>query len=75
MLNSRFFNQITVDANKTTLEKRSQNIDKFIGEISWYLEIPQGLKHYIPQILDYSLDREDAFLKMEYCGHQNLGDS
>ena len=71
-INKRYFNQIKVDCNKGTIEKKSMNIDKFIGEIKWYLELPLELQCYVPRVFEYSLDRNDAFIKMEYYGYPCL---
>jgi hypothetical protein len=73
-LNTRFFNSITIDKGKPILVKRSDNPETLINEINWYLEIPVSLKCYIPQILDYSIESDDAFVSMEYYGYPSLSD-
>jgi hypothetical protein len=73
-LNTRFFNNITIDKGKPILVKRSDNPETLINEINWYLEIPVSLKCYIPQILDYSLEPNDVFVSMEYYGYPSLSD-
>jgi len=73
-INTRFFNKIDIDEHKAIIRKTSENIDSFLGEIKWYLELPSSLRHYIPQIFDYSLHREEPFIEMEYYGYPSLSD-
>jgi len=73
-INKRFFNKILIDKKRAILEKRSKNIDSFLNEIRWHLELPSQLKCYVPQIFDYSLNRNNPFLKMEYYGYPLIGD-
>jgi hypothetical protein len=72
--NSRFFNRIVIDSNKTILEKRSNRVKKFREEIKWYLNIPSSLRWLIPKIHTYSLDKTNTFIRMEYYHHSTLGD-
>jgi hypothetical protein len=71
-LNTRFFNNITVEKGKPILIKRSDNPETLINEINWYLKFPAALKCYVPQILDYSTKPDDAFISMEYYGYPSL---
>lgn len=69
---TRVFNSIEVDQNKGTMIKRSQNVDKFLDEIRWYLKIPSSLQYLLPRIYDYSLDRDNPYVEMEYYGYHTL---
>ncbi|MBN8547703.1 MAG: aminoglycoside phosphotransferase family protein [Deltaproteobacteria bacterium] len=73
-LNKRFFNQVSIDTHRPMLTKKSEQTEKFIGEIAWYLEIPTALKPYVPQVFDYSLDKQNPFLKMEFYGYPTVGE-
>lgn len=73
-VNKRFFNQIEIDEQRAIVKKKSQNVEKFSGEIKWYLELPASLKCYIPQVFGYSLARKDTFIRMEYYGYPTLGE-
>lgn len=73
-INRRYFNQIEIDTKRSILSKKSSNVEKFIGEISWYLELPTELKCYIPQVYEYSLNPENPGIKMEYYGYPSLAD-
>ena len=73
-INKRFFNVLEIDEHRAILKKKSANVDRFIGEIRWYLELPSSLRCYIPQVFDYSLERNSAFIKMEYYGYTTIAD-
>ena len=72
-INLRYFNTIKIHDKKGILEKTSKH-EKFIGEIKWYLQIPQELQSYLPKIFDYSINPDNPFIKMEYYGYPNLGE-
>ncbi len=73
-LNKRFFNEIHVSEKRAVVEKRSKNADKFIGEIQWYKKLPPALKFLVPQIFEYSCEKDAPFLQMEYYGYPSLSD-
>lgn len=69
---ARAFNTIEIDENKGTMVKRSNNVDKFLYEINWYLKIPNSLQYLLPRVYDYSLDKNNPFIEMEYYGYHTL---
>lgn len=69
---ARVFNTIRIDASRGILRKTSQNKEKFIHEIQWYLKMPQQLQYLTPRIYDYSLSWEQPFISMEYYGYNTL---
>lgn len=69
---ARAFNSISIDENRGIMVKRSQNVDKFIGEINWYLKMPSNLQYLLPRIYSYSLDRANPYIQMEYYGYHTL---
>lgn len=69
---AREFNQITVDKHRGILTKTSDNQDKFIGEIKWYLKLPKELEYVCPRIFSYSTHYEDAYVSMEYYSYHTL---
>lgn len=73
-INQRYFNRVEIDEHRAIVKKKSENIEKFAGEIEWYLKLPSSLKCYIPQVFDYSLDPADCFITMEYYGYPTLSD-
>ena len=71
-IKSREFNHIQIDKNRGILEKKSDHFTKFKHEILWYLNIPKELSYVTPRIFDYSLDKNNLFVKMEYYSYTTL---
>lgn len=69
---ARSFNTIEIDEERGILTKKSDNKEKLVQEIKWYLKLPNELQYLIPRIYTYSLDIEDPYVKMEYYGYQTL---
>lgn len=68
----RAFNQLVINTQEGTIEKRSQHSDKFNNEIRWFLEIPEDLKKYTPTVFDYSLEEGQAFIKLQFYNFVTL---
>jgi dTDP-glucose pyrophosphorylase len=62
---TRFFNSITVTDDNTII-KKSQDETKIRQEINWYLNIPNKLRVYVPQLIDYSIIKDKTFYELEY---------
>lgn len=69
---ARTFNSIDIDEDRGVLKKQSENRDKLIDEIQWYLKMPAKLQYLIPRIYEYSLDRNAPYVTMEYYGYNTL---
>lgn len=69
---SREFNHITIDKNRGILTKTSEDKEKFIGEILWYLRLPKDLEYSRPRIFDYSLSYNKPYVSMEYYSYHTL---
>ncbi|WP_129031772.1 phosphotransferase [Levilactobacillus suantsaii] len=69
---ARFFNHTTVDFKRGILRKESTDVDKFLGEIKWYLKLPKRLTYLAPRIFDYSLNYNAPFVEMEYFSYESL---
>lgn len=72
---ARAFNSIKIDEARGTLVKTSENKEKLINEIRWYLRLPNNLQYLIPRIYAYSLDFDSPYVKMEYYGYHTLHES
>jgi len=70
----RFFNRVTVDDDRSILRKESDNTEKFLGEVRWYLSLPKALQDLSPRLFDYSLDPAAPFVEMEFYGYPVLSD-
>ena len=69
---ARSFNTIEIDGDRGVLTKRSENKDKLIDEIKWYLRLPDQLQYQLPRIYQYSLDWSNPYVTMEYYGYTTL---
>ena len=69
---AREFNHISVDKNRGILRKSSDDKDKFIGEIKWYLKLPKDIEYVSPRIFDYSTAYNDPYVSMEYYSYHTL---
>ena len=71
-IKSRSFNHITIDRSRGMLIKRSDDREKFINEIKWYLKLPADIEYIRPRIFSYSLSYDDAYVSMEYYAYHTL---
>ena len=69
---ARAFNYIKIDKDRGILTKTSDNVDKFIGEIKWYLKLPNDVEYVRPRIFDYSLNYTSAYVSMEYYAYHTI---
>lgn len=69
---AREFNHITIDKNRGILRKSSDNKEKFIGEIEWYLKLPRDVEYVRPRIFDYSTSYTEPYVSMEYYAYHTI---
>ena len=69
---SREFNHISIDKSRGILTKYSDEKEKFIGEIKWYLKLPSDVEYVCPRIFKYSLDYNNPFVSMEYYAYHTI---
>lgn len=62
---TRHFNSIEITDDNTII-KRSDNENKINQEINWYLNLPNKLRVYVPQLIDYSMLKNNVFYELEY---------
>ncbi|MBU5359606.1 aminoglycoside phosphotransferase family protein [Enterococcus raffinosus] len=72
IVQARFFNAITIDDQRGILTKSSEERQKLINEIQWYLKMPPSLQYLTPRIYDYSLEPTKPEVKMEYYPYETL---
>ena len=71
-VSAREFNHITVDRNRGTLCKTSENKEKLIHEIKWYLKLPAELEYTHPRIFRYSTHYDKPYALMEYYAYHTV---
>lgn len=71
-IKSRTFNHITIDRSRGILTKTSDDKEKFIGEIQWYLKLPTDVEYARPRIFSYSTDYMNPYVSMEYYAYHTL---
>lgn len=69
---AREFNHITIDKNRGILKKTSDDKNKFIGEIKWYLKLPADVEYVRPRIFDYSTSYVNPYVSMEYYAYHTV---
>lgn len=69
---AREFNHINVDKDRGILRKSSDDKDKFIGEILWYLKLPADIEYVRPRIFSYSTAYSNPFVSMEYYAYHTV---
>ncbi|EOH92045.1 hypothetical protein [Enterococcus pallens] len=72
LVQARFFNSITIDDQRGILTKKSDDTKKLIHEIEWYIKMPEELQFFTPRIYNYSLDKEQPCVEMEYYPYETL---
>ena len=71
-IKSRNFNHIVIDRSRGILTKCSDNKEKLIDEIKWYLKLPSDIEYIRPRIFRYSLRYDDVYVSMEYYAYHTL---
>lgn len=69
---AREFNHIAIDKNRGILRKTSDDKDKFIGEIKWYLKLPGDVEYVRPRIFAYSTEYASPYVSMEYYAYHTV---
>lgn len=69
---AREFNHITIDKNRGILRKTSDDREKFIGEIEWYLKLPSDVEYVRPRIFDFSTSYMNPYVSMEYYAYHTV---
>ena len=69
---AREFNHIIIDRNRGVLTKTSDDKEKLIGEILWYLKLPADIEYVHPRIFSYSIEYANPSVSMEYYAYHTL---
>jgi dTDP-glucose pyrophosphorylase len=74
LLQSREFNELSINPVLGTITKRSRFVEKFVDEINYLRLLPRDLAVLFPRVVDYSTDWDSPHLTMEYYGYPNLSE-
>ena len=69
---ARVFNHIKIDKDRGILTKSSDDVEKFIGEIKWYLKLPTDIEYVRPRIFNYSMEYSAPYVSMEYYAYHTV---
>lgn len=69
---AREFNHIEIDKARGILRKTSEDKEKFINEIYWYLKLPADVEYVRPRIFSYSTNYNSPYVSMEYYAYHTL---
>lgn len=74
LLKPRYFNYLSINPVLNTITKVSDNSEKLIDELDWYLHLPDELKVLTPRILHQ--EKQDGKIKFvqEYYGYPTLAE-
>lgn len=71
-MKAREFNHISIDEKRGVLRKDSEDKNKLVGEIKWYLKLPSDLEYVHPRIFSYSITYKSPYVSMEYYSYHTL---
>ena len=69
---ARAFNHISIDKDRGTLTKTSDDSEKLVGEIKWYLKIPSDIQYSLPRVYSFCTDYNHPSITMEYYPYHTL---
>lgn len=76
--NIRFFNHIKINKDETVTKLCNSNDkfyqDKFLNEINWLLKAKKIIPSYIPEIISYSLNRNNLWIKYKQIKFDTIHD-
>lgn len=73
LLQSRYFNTLTIDPLRGTITKTSQKWEKLKDELNWYKTLPTSLKMFCPRLQESSANGSIS-ITQEYYGYPNLAE-
>ncbi|NDJ60756.1 MAG: phosphotransferase [Chloroflexi bacterium] len=74
LLQSRYFNGLSINPVLNTITKVSENNEKLTDELNWYLNLPNELKVLTPRIVSHSHIDNRLHIVQEHYGYPNLAE-
>lgn len=73
LLQSRYFNSLSIDPLRGTITKTSQKSEKLEDELNWYRSLPDHLKIFCPRLQE-AITSHGITITQEYYGYPNLAE-
>ncbi|MFM9951267.1 MAG: NTP transferase domain-containing protein [Saprospiraceae bacterium] len=74
LLQSRYFNSLTIDPVEGVITKISRKTEKLEDELNWYDQLPEPLQIFTPKLLKKNTDSDQVRITQEYYGYPNLAE-
>lgn len=74
LLQSRYFNSLSIDSLRGTISKTSLKHDKLEDELAWYKALPSSLRMFCPRLEEQELNPKKVVITQEYYGYPNLAE-
>jgi dTDP-glucose pyrophosphorylase len=74
LLQSRFFNTLTIDPLLNTVTKISEYDEKLRSELNWYKSLPTNLQVLTPRIISEEIHQDKLHLTQEYYGYPTVAE-
>lgn len=74
LLQSRYFNSLSIDSLRGTISKTSLKDDKLKDELAWYKALPPALQMFCPRLEENELTNKKVMITQEYYGYPNLAE-
>lgn len=74
LLQSRYFNSLSIDPVRGIITKRSDKTDKLADELNWYHQLPDSLKVFTPRVFKKPIDNGVTEIVQEFYGYPNLAE-
>ncbi len=74
LLQSRYFNSLSIDPVRGIITKRSKKTDKLDDELNWYHQLPDSLKVFTPRIFSNNIEKGETNIVQEFYGYPNLAE-
>lgn len=74
LLQSRYFNSLSIDPVLSTISKASEHNEKLQNELDWYLKLPAELKVLTPRVVSQERYRGRTRITQEYYGYPTLAE-
>jgi hypothetical protein len=73
LVQSRYFNRLKFEPMISVITKESDDKEKLVNEVKWYLNLPKQISLLASRIIDYDLG-DKPFIKLEYYGYPTLSE-